>query len=395
MLRRLFFWLHLIAGLLAGLIIALKCLTGVALGFEKDLVAWAERDVRVVAVAQDATPLPLANQIAAARAAREDKSPSGITLSASPAAALAVQFGRDDTVYVNPYTAEVRPPAPSSLKSALHTAEELHRWLALSGTGRDWGKGIGGAANLLFLFLALSGLILWWPRSLSWRGFRAVVKFNLRLQGKARDWNWHTTLGFWATPLLLLITISAIPMSYRWGANAVFGLFGEQPPQQGQAPGKSPEVPRPAEGTKRLSQAELLVFAAQASPGFEQLSLRQENGNRRPQGGQPPAASPESRPARSGPQAVTVQVKEANAWPRTATTTLYLNPFNGDLLKTERFSDQTPGQRLRHWLRFLHTGEALGWPGQLALTLACAIGTLLVYTGFALSWRRFFGKRQS
>jgi uncharacterized iron-regulated membrane protein len=184
-------------------------------------------------------------------------------------------------------------------------------------------------------------------------------------------------------------------MSYRWGANAVFGLFGEQPPQQGQAPGKSPEVPRPAEGTKRLSQAELLVFAAQASPGFEQLSLRQENGNRRPQGGQPSAASPESRPARSGPQAVTVQVKEANAWPRTATTTLYLNPFNGDLLKTERFSDQTPGQRLRHWLRFLHTGEALGWPGQLALTLACAIGTLLVYTGFALSWRRFFGKRQS
>ncbi len=393
MLRRLFFWLHLIAGLLAGLIIGLKCLTGIALGFEKDLVAWAERDVRVVAVPRDARPLPLADQIAAARAAREDKAPSGITLSASPTAALAVQFGRDDTVYVNPYTAEARAPARSSLKAALHTAEELHRWFALSGAGRDWGKAIGGAANLLFLFLALSGLILWWPRSLSWRGFRAVVKFNLRLKGRARDWNWHTTLGFWATPLLLVITLSAIPISYKWGTNAVYGLFGEQPPQQGQAPGKAPEVPRPADGTQRLSQGELLAFAAKASPGFEQLSLRQENGNRRPQGGQP-AGAQDVRPARSGPQAVSVLVKEAKAWPRTATTTLHLNPFTGEVLKTERFSDLSPGQRLRHWLRFLHTGEALGWPGQLALTLACVVGCLLVYTGFALSWRRFFIRRQ-
>lgn len=48
-------------------------------------------------------------------------------------------------------------------------------------------------------------------------------------------------------------------------------------------------------------------------------------------------------------------------------------------------------QRVRSWTRFLHTGEALGGVGQFLAGLACLGGCVLVYTGFALSWRRFFG----
>jgi uncharacterized iron-regulated membrane protein len=42
-------------------------------------------------------------------------------------------------------------------------------------------------------------------------------------------------------------------------------------------------------------------------------------------------------------------------------------------------------------MRFLHTGEALGWPGQLLAGLFSLFSVVLVYTGFALAWRRFFG----
>jgi uncharacterized iron-regulated membrane protein len=41
-------------------------------------------------------------------------------------------------------------------------------------------------------------------------------------------------------------------------------------------------------------------------------------------------------------------------------------------------------------MRFLHTGEALGWPGKLLAALASLGGAFLVWTGFALAWRRFF-----
>jgi uncharacterized iron-regulated membrane protein len=72
-----------------------------------------------------------------------------------------------------------------------------------------------------------------------------------------------------------------------------------------------------------------------------------------------------------------------------------INPFTGELLSRNGYADFTTGRKIRTWLRFLHTGEALGWIGQLLAGLACIGGVVLVYSGFALSWRRFFGKRRA
>ena len=60
------------------------------------------------------------------------------------------------------------------------------------------------------------------------------------------------------------------------------------------------------------------------------------------------------------PQPLTVTVRESGAWPRTATTTLTVNPFTGEVLKREGFGDFTTGRQIRTWTRFLHTGQALG-----------------------------------
>ena len=46
--RRVIFWMHLVAGLTAGIVIGIICLTGTALAFENEIVAWAERDARRV-----------------------------------------------------------------------------------------------------------------------------------------------------------------------------------------------------------------------------------------------------------------------------------------------------------------------------------------------------------
>ena len=43
----------------------------------------------------------------------------------------------------------------------------------------------------------------------------------------------------------------------------------------------------------------------------------------------------------------------------------------------------------RRWVRFLHTGEALGLPGQTLAGLASAAAALLVWTGLSLALRRF------
>jgi uncharacterized iron-regulated membrane protein len=73
--------------------------------------------------------------------------------------------------------------------------------------------------------------------------------------------------------------------------------------------------------------------------------------------------------------------------------TLTLDAYTGETLKWEGFSSQTPGRRLRSFLRFAHTGEVGGLTGQTVAGAASAAGVLLVYTGLSLSVRRFLSWR--
>ena len=63
--------------------------------------------------------------------------------------------------------------------------------------------------------------------------------------------------------------------------------------------------------------------------------------------------------------------------------------LQGQIDHTERFAEQSLGKRARAIARFLHTGEVLGLAGEALAFLACLCGMLLVYTGVALSVRRF------
>jgi len=74
--------------------------------------------------------------------------------------------------------------------------------------------------------------------------------------------------------------------------------------------------------------------------------------------------------------------------------TLTIDLANGSVTKNEGFESQTTGRKLRTFVRWVHTGEALGWFGQAIMGLAALASVILVWTGFALSWRRFFKKRR-
>ncbi|MGI9206149.1 MAG: PepSY domain-containing protein, partial [Woeseiaceae bacterium] len=51
-------------------------------------------------------------------------------------------------------------------------------------------------------------------------------------------------------------------------------------------------------------------------------------------------------------------------------------------------ADRSPGRQARSWIRFLHTGEALGFFGQTIAGLVSLTSLFMVWTGFALAWRR-------
>lgn len=401
-LRKAIFWLHLAAGLVAGLVIAVMSFTGAVLAFEHEIVEWAERDVRRVKP-ESWEQLPLDELLAKARAAApEGSKPSGLTVSRDPGDAVAVNFGRDAGVYyVNPYTGAVIQPASELTHDFMHLMVDWHRYLARSGDQRPYGKAITGACNLAFLFLAVSGLWLWWPREWNARFLRPALWFN-NSSGKARDWNWHNVIGFWSLPVLIVLTASGAVIGYKWASDLVYRLAGENPPAQGAvAPASSTDFARPSPDATVLTYAATLAHLETAFPAWESITLRQGLPPRR--GAPAPASGAQpstlnSQPAAkrpTGPQPYSATIRESGTWYVAASTQTVIHPFTGELLNRSGYADQTPGRQARTWMRYLHTGQALGWFGQLVAGLACVGGLLLVYTGFALSWRRFFFRKKS
>lgn len=380
-LRSVLFWLHLAAGVGCGLVIAVLCLTGAALAFERELIAWAERDARRVAIpAADAPRLGLEELAGRVRTAFPDAKPGNIVVSRDPRSAVAFTVNRTEGYHADPYTGEVRQPASYAMGRFMQRMLEWHRYLSFTGdNSRPNGKLVTGIANLAFCFLAMSGLVLWWPRTLSWRAFRPAVWFTQNNSPRARDWNWHNVIGFWCAPVLIGLTLTAMPISFRWAADLTYTFTGTPRPATGPqgsgAPPPAAPVPAPAAGTQPVSRDMLLATASRELPAWTSVSLRFAH-----------------RPDPAKPAATSLTVREEGTWPRTATTTLQFDPFTGALLQRDGHDDLPAARRLRAWTRFLHTGQALGWPGQVLAGLACLGGCFLVYTGFALSWRRFFGK---
>ena len=68
---------------------------------------------------------------------------------------------------------------------------------------------------------------------------------------------------------------------------------------------------------------------------------------------------------------------------------LYVSRADGRTVKWEPFSDYSTGKQLRFYIRFLHTGEALGILGQTVAGLVSLFATIMVWTGLALAYRKY------
>jgi uncharacterized iron-regulated membrane protein len=91
---------------------------------------------------------------------------------------------------------------------------------------------------------------------------------------------------------------------------------------------------------------------------------------------------------RPGEATVQLTIDEGNGGQPQLRHTLTLDAATGAIVSWNPFSSQTPGRQARSWVRFLHTGEALGILGQTLAGLVSLTSTVMVWTGLALAYRR-------
>jgi uncharacterized iron-regulated membrane protein len=363
--RKIIFWCHLPVGAIAGVVILIMCVTGVLLSYEKQITSWADtRGYRSAPPTTGAQHLPVETLIAKARETR-GAMPTAITLKSDPAAPAELAFGRETTIFANPYTGAILGEGSQKTRAFFRTVTDWHRWLGAKGDNRNVARAITGACNLGFLFLVMSGFYLWWPRNWNLKAVRNVTWFRRGLPSKARDFNWHNVIGFWSAVPLFIVVLSAVVISYTWAGNLVYRIVGETPP--------APRANQPAANRDNTAQ-----------PTFENLNsswtrAEQQVSDWRSISLQLPTAAPAP---------LTFNIDRGTGGQPQKRAQLVLDRATGNVVRWEPFSSYTRGRQLRSILRFAHTGEVVGVVGQTIAGLVSTGGAVLVITGLALAIRR-------
>ncbi len=421
-LRTLIFWPHLIAGAIAGVIILVMSVTGVLLTYERQMIAWSDSHLASTPPAAGAQRLPVETLITQFRAQHPDLAPTAVTIGSSPTAA-AVFAVPQRTLHVDTYSGALLGEGSQGMRQAMSDLRSWHRWLAVTGEGRPLARAITGWSNVLFLFVVASGMYLWLPRKWSWVQVRQISLFRGGLRGKARDFNWHNVLGIWSAVPLFIVVISAVPISFPWGNALVYRAVGEDPPAQGGGrgggrEGGAREGGARADGPRAGGAREGGANGAGARAGGERAAddrrdagggdRRDAGGDARPAGDAQPVSLAglnqlwaKAEQQVPGWRTINLRLPDSDRAPVVFAidggdggqpqlrSTLTLDRRSGDVVSYESFGTLTLGRRIRNTMRFAHTGEVLGIPGQTIAGLATFASVVLVWTGIALALRRF------
>ncbi|MCD8186857.1 MAG: PepSY domain-containing protein [Rikenellaceae bacterium] len=242
--KKIFKKIHLWLSVPFGLIISIICFTGAMLVFEQEFMQLCYRDRYYVKEVAE-RPLPIDRLVAQVSATL----PDSVTISSvniSPNPKKAYQMGlsqpRRASVYVDQYTGEVKWQYQRA--AFFTTMFRAHRWL-LDSMKPDGGVFVGklmvGISTLVFVFVLITGLIIWIPKS------RKALKNRLKIsvnKGLKRFWyDLHVAGGIYALILLLIMALTGLTWSFSWyraGFYKVFGVEMQQGGGHGAPGGQSP-----------------------------------------------------------------------------------------------------------------------------------------------------------
>ena len=359
--RKIFRNIHLWLSVPFGILITLICFSGAALVFEKEVMELCHRELYFVKKVE-AAPLPMEQLMTKVAATLPDSvSVTGVNISSDPERAYQVTLSkpRRASMYVDQYTGEITGKYERA--PFFNFMFRMHRWLLDSmkqDGGIFWGKMIVGTSTLMFVFVLISGVVVWWPRT------RKALKNSLKIvanKGWRRFWyDLHVAGGMYALVFLLAMALTGLTWSFQWYRTGFYKTFGvEVQPSMGHGNaaanatakgGKRDGKPegREGRGAHRYSPytnwQQVYEQLAEANPDYKQISVSD---------GSASVAVP-----RFGNQRGTDRYK--------------FNPRNGEITETTLYKDLDNSGKIRGWIYSVHVGS---WGGMLTriLTFVAAL----------------------
>lgn len=364
--KKIFRKIHLWLSVPFGLVITLICFSGAMLVFENEVNEWSRPGLYYVETVKESS-LPMDKLLEKVATTLPDSvSVTGVSISSDPGRAYQVSLSkpRRASLYVDQYTGEVK--GKSERSGFFMFMFRMHRWLLDSmnpgNEGIFWGKMIVGVSTLLLVFVLISGIVIWWPRT------RKALKNSLTItatKGWRRFWyDLHVAGGMYALIFLLAMALTGLTWSFPWYRTAFYKVFGIEV-QQRVAQGHEQKSDVQNGGTKSASHQKKKPFAywqevydklSRQNPEYKQISIS------------------------SGTASVSF-----NCFGNQRASDRYsFNTDNGEFTETSLYQHQDKSGKIRGWIYSIHVGNWGGMFTRILAFIAALIGAALPLTGYYL-----------
>ena len=401
--KKIFRKIHLWLSVPFGLIITLVCFSGAMLVFENEANEWFRRDLYYVETVKE-SPLPMDKLLEKVATTLPDSvSVTGVSISSDPGRAYQVSLSkpRRASLYVDQYTGEVK--GKSERSGFFMFMFRMHRWLLDSmnpgNEGIFWGKMIVGVSTLLLVFVLISGIVIWWPRT------RKALKNSLKItatKGWRRFWyDLHVAGGMYALIFLLAMALTGLTWSFPWYRTAFYKVFGVEVQQ------------RVAQGHEQKSDAQKrdTKLAAHREKKREGNDVRKGERSRRPENNHSDMYSVTSpfvywqeiydKLRRQNPEYKQISISSGTAsvsfnrfGNQRAFDRYSFNTDNGEFTETSLYQHQDKSGKIRGWIYSVHVGNWGGMFTRILTFIAALLGAALPLTGYYLWIKRLIKVRK-
>ena len=401
--KKIFRKIHLWLSVPFGLIITLVCFSGAMLVFENEVNEWFRRDLYYVETVKE-SPLPMDKLLEKVATTLPDSvSVTGVSISSDPGRAYQVSLSkpRRASLYVDQYTGEVK--GKSERSGFFMFMFRMHRWLLDSmnpgNEGIFWGKMIVGVSTLLLVFVLISGIVIWWPRT------RKALKNSLKItatKGWRRFWyDLHVAGGMYALIFLLAMALTGLTWSFPWYRTAFYKVFGVEVQQ------------RAAQGHEQKSDAQKrnTKLAAHREKKREGNEVRKGERSRRPENNHSDMYSVTSpfvywqeiydKLRRQNPEYKQISISSGTAsvsfsrfGNQRASDRYSFNTDNGEFTETSLYQHQDKSGKIRGWIYSVHVGNWGGMFTRILTFIAALLGSALPLTGYYLWIKRLIKVRK-
>lgn len=401
--KKIFRKIHLWLSVPFGLIITLVCFSGAMLVFENEANEWFRRVLYYVETVKE-SPLPMDKLLEKVATTLPDSvSVTGVSISSDPGRAYQVSLSkpRRASLYVDQYTGEVK--GKSERSGFFMFMFRMHRWLLDSmnpgNEGIFWGKMIVGVSTLLLVFVLISGIVIWWPRT------RKALKNSLKItatKGWRRFWyDLHVAGGMYALIFLLAMALTGLTWSFPWYRTAFYKVFGVEVQQ------------RAAQGHEQKSDAQKrdTKLAAHREKKREGNEVRKGERSGRPENNHSDMYSVTSpfvywqeiydKLGRQNPEYKQISISSGTAsvsfnrfGNQRASDRYSFNTDNGEFTETSLYQHQDKSGKIRGWIYSVHVGNWGGMFTRILTFIAALLGAALPLTGYYLWIKRLIKVRK-